>query len=154
MIDMMLPVHRESSTARSDLLREFQDLSERMGRLWASAVPGGGGLGPDVPWEPAGDIEETDDAYVLELDLPGLRKDQVSVEILDSELAVHGEIKERERTGVIRRQTRRVGQFDYRMSLPADADAERISAELADGVLTVRVPRAEKAKPRRIEITR
>lgn len=39
------------------------------------------------------------------------------------------------------------------MSLPADADAERISAELADGVLTVRVPRAEKAKPRRIEIT-
>lgn len=148
---MMLPVRRESSTARWDLLREFQDLSERMGRLWASAVPGGGGLGPDVPWEPAGDIEETDDAYVLELDLPGLRKDHVSVEVLDSELAVHGEVKEKERTGVIRRQTRKVGQFDYRMSLPADA--ERISAELADGVLTVRVPRAEKAKPRRIEIT-
>ncbi|MBT2493237.1 Hsp20/alpha crystallin family protein [Streptomyces sp. ISL-96] len=124
-----------------------------MGRLWASAVPGGGGLVPDVPWEPAGDIEETDDAYVLELDLPGLRKDQVSVEVLDSELAVHGEVKEKERTGVVRRQTRRVGQFDYRMSLPADADAERISAELTNGVLTVHVPRAEKAKPRRIEIT-
>ncbi|MGW7458129.1 Hsp20/alpha crystallin family protein [Streptomyces sp. NPDC054797] len=46
------------------------------------------------PWEPADDVEETDDAYVayvLELGLPGLREDQVTVEVLDSELAVHGE---------------------------------------------------------------
>ncbi|TVL91285.1 Hsp20/alpha crystallin family protein [Streptomyces sp. SAJ15] len=149
---MTVPVHREGSTRR-DLLREFQDLTDRMGRLWAAAVPGGGGLVSEHPWEPADDVEETDDSYVIELDLPGLRRDQITVEVLDSELAVHGEVKEKERVGVLRRQTRRIGQFDYRMSLPADADAEHISAELAHGVLTVRVPRTQRAKPRRIEIT-
>ncbi|MFE9399962.1 Hsp20/alpha crystallin family protein [Streptomyces flavidovirens] len=151
---MALPVRREESTARRDVLHELHELYERMGELWRSAVPGGGGLVPDMPWAPADDIEETDEAYVLELDLPGLRKDQVTVEVLDSELAVHGEVKEKERTGVVRRQTRQFGAFDYRMSLPADADADHIQAELADGVLTVRVPRAGREKARRIEIKR
>ncbi|MEV4680603.1 Hsp20/alpha crystallin family protein [Streptomyces kurssanovii] len=62
-------------------------------------------------------------------------------------------MKEKERTGVLHRQTRRFGQFDYRMNLPADADPERISADLTHGVLTVRVPRTGHEKPRRIEIT-
>lgn len=123
------------------------------GTTVAVGVPGGGGLVPDAPWEPPADLEETDDAYVLELDLPGLRKDQVSVDVLDSELTVHGEVKERERPGILHRQTRRAGRFAFRMSLPADADAEHIRAELAHGVLTVRVPRAPQARPRRIQIT-
>ncbi|MEW2135584.1 Hsp20/alpha crystallin family protein [Streptomyces sp. NPDC005409] len=92
-------------------------------------------------------------AYVLGLELPGLRRDQVTVEVLDAELAVHGETREKERTGVVRRQTRRVGQSDYRMSLPADADADRISADLSHGVLTVRTPRAVSGTSRRIEVT-
>jgi HSP20 family protein len=54
---------------------------------------------------------------------------------------------------VLHRQTRRVGRFDYRWALPADADADHVTAELTDGVLTVRVPKTEKSRPRRIEIT-
>ena len=53
---------------------------------------------------------------------------------------------------MVRRHTRHIGQFDYRTSLPPDSDIEHISAELTHGVLTVRVPKAEQAKPHRIEI--
>ncbi|MFF8196279.1 Hsp20/alpha crystallin family protein [Streptomyces bobili] len=58
-----------------------------------------------------------------------------------------------ERTGVLRHRTRRTGQSDHRVTLPQDTDEEHVSAEPTDGVLTVKVPKAEKAKPRRTEIT-
>jgi HSP20 family protein len=149
---MALPVRREQSRPVWDPFREFQDLYERMGRLWQSAVPGGGGLAGEA-WAPLADLEETDDAYLLEVDLPGVKKDDITVELNAGELVVHGEIKEKERTGVLRHRTRRTGQFDYRVMLPQDTDEEHVSAELTDGVLTVKVPKAEKAKSRRIEIT-
>ncbi|MFI6853945.1 Hsp20/alpha crystallin family protein [Streptomyces sp. NPDC050416] len=149
---MALPVRREQRSPVWDPFREFQDLYQRMGQLWQSAVPGGGGLLSET-WAPLADLEETDDAYVVEVDLPGVKKDDITVELNAGELTVHGEIKEKERTGVLRSRTRRTGQFDYRVTLPQDTDEERITAELADGVLTVKVPKAEKAKPRRIEIT-
>jgi len=65
---------------------------------------------------------------------------------------VHGEIKERERVGILRRRTRRTGQFDYRVRLPGDVDEEGIEASLEGGVLTVRVPKSERARRRRIEV--
>jgi HSP20 family protein len=79
------------------------------------------------------------------------RKD-VNVEMRDSELIISGEIKEKERKGVLRRQTRKAGEFEYRVTLPGDSDAEHIEANLHDGVLTVRVPKTEQAKPQRIEV--
>ncbi|WP_346656974.1 Hsp20/alpha crystallin family protein [Streptomyces sp. F001] len=82
-----------------------------------------------------------------------MSKDQITVEVTDVELDVHGEIKEKERSGVVRRHTHHIGQFDYRTNLPPNSDTEHISAELTNGVLTVRVPKTEKAKPHRIEIT-
>ncbi|WP_251016603.1 Hsp20/alpha crystallin family protein [Streptomyces sp. ISL-99] len=85
--------------------------------------------------------------------MPGAKKDDITVELNAGELSVHGEIKEKERTGVLRSRTRRTGQFDYRVPLPQDTDEEHVTAELADGVLTVKVPKAQKTKPRRIEIT-
>ncbi|MEV6958668.1 Hsp20/alpha crystallin family protein [Streptomyces sp. NPDC051207] len=75
------------------------------------------------------------------------------VEVLDTELTVRGEVKDKERGGILRRQKRRVGQFAFRMGLPDDADTEKISASLAYGVLTVHVPRAHQAKRHRIPIT-
>ncbi|MCP9993761.1 HSP20 family small heat-shock protein [Streptomyces albogriseolus] len=53
----------------------------------------------------------------------------------------------------LRRQTRRTGSFSYRTTLPQNADTEKITADLAHGILTVRVPKAASATPRRIEIT-
>jgi HSP20 family protein len=113
-----------------------------------------GALGSQQPpaWVPSADIEETDDAYVLELDLPGVNRDDVNIELRDNEVRITGEIKEKERTGVLRRQTRRVGQFEFMVTLPGDIDPEKVEASLHEGVLTVRLGKAAPRKPRQIEV--
>lgn len=63
-----------------------------------------------------------------------------------------GELKETEREGMFRRRTRRTGSFQYRTNLPSDIRADDIDARLDDGVLTLRIPKAEAAQPKKIEI--
>ncbi|MET7687737.1 Hsp20/alpha crystallin family protein [Streptomyces sp. NPDC005483] len=82
----------------------------------------------------------------MELELPGVAKDQITVEVAEGELDIHSEIREKEHTGTVRRQTPRIGQFDYRTILPPNSDTEHISADLNNGVLTVKVPKTEKGK--------
>jgi HSP20 family protein len=100
----------------------------------------------------AGNLEEKDDAYVLEAELPGVKREDVTIELVGNELVISGELKEQERTGVVRRRVRRTGRFEYRLSLPEQVDADKVDATLADGVLTVRVPKSERAQRRKIEI--
>ena len=133
---------------RFEPFRELDQLQAQMGELLESALTGDG-----APWVPAVDIEETDDAWTLEAELPGVEKEDVDIQMNDSELVVKGEIKERERTGIMRRRTRRVGEFEFRVTLPGPADAENIDAKLDGGVLTIRIPKPEQAQPRRIEIS-
>jgi HSP20 family protein len=132
--------------------REFEDIYDRMGRLMNFAL---GDLGPtqlaDVPWSPMADVSETDDAYRVHVEVPGISKDQIDVQLMDRELVVSGEIKEHE-DGKQRQSSRRTGRFEYRTFLPGDVKPDEVSAELADGVLTVTVPKSEEAKPRRIEV--
>jgi HSP20 family protein len=110
------------------------------------------GAGNGGAWMPLADIEETEDAWLIEADLPSVDRKDVNVELRDAELIISGEIKEKERKGVLRRRARRTGQFEYRVTLPGKADAEKIEANLHDGVLTVRVTKSEKERPRRIEV--
>ncbi|WP_267892290.1 Hsp20/alpha crystallin family protein [Streptomyces scabiei] len=77
----------------------------------------------------------------------------MTVEVSDGELDVHGEVRQKERTGAVRRQTRPIGRFDYRTAPPPNADTEHTSAELDNGVLTVRVPKTDKVRARRVQIT-
>ncbi|MDP8928091.1 MAG: Hsp20/alpha crystallin family protein [Actinomycetota bacterium] len=147
---MTLPAPRSSSPPRRwDPFREFEDLYEQMGQLMQSTF----GRVPDAAWVPLADLSETEDAYVVEVDLPGVKRDDVNVEVNGNQVAITGEIKERERVGWFRYRTRRTGRFEYRTSLPRDVDAEKIEATMTEGVLTVRVPKSEQAKPRRIQIT-
>ncbi|MEU3253738.1 Hsp20/alpha crystallin family protein [Streptomyces sp. NPDC006997] len=134
---------------------ELDDLRARMDQLMHTVFPGGGypEFGAAEPWAPLADVVDTEDAYLVELELPGVAKDQITVEVGEGELDIHGEIREKEHTGVVRKQTRRIGQFDYRTTLPPNSDTEHISADLADGVLTVRVPKTERGKAHRVEIT-
>jgi HSP20 family protein len=131
-----------------DPFRELDDLYDRMSRLWQT----GGGSGLER-WSPPADVEETDDAWVVELDVPGVDRDDIDIQLNDRELAITGEVQEKERTGVLRRQTRRVGQFRYAVTLPGDVDGDGVTAQLKDGVLEVRVPKAQQAQPRRITIS-
>jgi HSP20 family protein len=130
-----------------DLGELHQQMERIMGEILTGAVPGNGAI-----WEPPVDIEETDDAWIVEAELPGAKQEDVNVEVRENELVVAGEIKEKERKGILRRRTRRVGQFEYRVMLPGEVDAERIDASLDHGVLTIRVPKPERTQPRRIEV--
>jgi HSP20 family protein len=103
-------------------------------------------------WTPLADIEEEDNAFLIELELPGVKRDDVNIELVGNELTITGELKERERKGIVRRRTRRVGRFDYRVMLPRQVDAEHIEAKIHDGLLTVRIPKSESGR-RRIEVS-
>lgn len=106
----------------------------------------------EAVWSPLVDVEETDDAYIVEADLPGVRPDDVRVEMVGNELVVSGEIKERQRTGVLRRRGRRTGRFEYRVAISDHVASDRIEATLSDGVLTVRLPKAERVERRQIPV--
>ena len=136
--------------------REFEDIYDRMGQLMNLAF----GLMPadlgDMPWSPLADLSETDNAYVVKVDLPGVNKDQVDIQLQDRELVISGEITEPEDSSSGRRRhrgTRRAGRFEFRTYLPGEVNADAVTARLSDGVLTVTVPKSEAAKPRKIEIT-
>ena len=84
--------------------REFEDIYDRMGQLMNFAF----GLTPavlaDMPWVPLADLSETDDAYVVKAELPGVNKDQVNIQLQDRELVISGEVPEPERARQRQRQ--------------------------------------------------
>jgi HSP20 family protein len=126
---------------------EFAELTRRMNTLWES------GLGALERWSPLADVEESDDAYTVEVEVPGVARDDIDVQLDARRLTVPGEVKDKQRTGVLRRRTRRVGRFAYSVTLPTEVDADGVTARLHDGVLTIRVPKPETMRPRRIAIT-
>jgi HSP20 family protein len=126
-----------------DPFGEFTQLWNRMGQLFEPMATQGGA------WVPAVEAEETDDAYLVRAELPGIRREDVDIELSSGELRISGEIKDENRGSAMRR---RQGRFAYRASLPPDCDAERAEAHMADGVLTVRIPKSSQARPRKIEV--
>ncbi len=142
--------HPQQMPAMPEPFRDMQNLWERMGEMfdpgWALTRMGGG------PWQPMVDVEETDDAYVYELELPGVHRDDITVEVRDNDLRITGEFTEKERTGVMHRQNRRSGSFSYRSTLPPGVDTNDVEAALNDGVLSVTVRKAAQSQPHKIEI--
>jgi HSP20 family protein len=150
---MALPARRAGAEeARSDPLAEFSDLSEQLSRLfnqrWSDLPSVAAGEG----FTPLADVEETDDAYLIDVELPGVNKGDVDIEISDRRLVVSGERKEKERVGLLRRRTRSWGRFHYEITLPDPVDEEHVEAGLSDGVLHLRVPKRESARRRRIPV--
>lgn len=154
---MALPVRREDRTPETaqrwsgwDPFAELERLTSQLDRIfgdWASWPVAAEGF------TPLADIEETDDAFIVEVELPGVRKEDVDIEISGRRLVVTGERAERERVGVLRRRRRVTGRFHYEVVLPTDVDDEHVTAELADGVLTIRVPKAESHRARKIKVS-
>jgi HSP20 family protein len=151
-----LPERRATAAPeRWEPLSELEQVTDRMRRMLEQTFGAFGWPSPltdKAGWSPLVDIEETDDAYVVEAELPGVKREHVNVELIGNELTVTGEIKEPARKGTVRRRTRRTGRFDYSVSLPHQVDAAKIAASLKEGVLTVRVPKSERAQRRRIEV--
>jgi HSP20 family protein len=149
---MTVPWHRSSgSPGRWDPVREFEDLYTQMGHLMGTAF--GPPAGAGTSWLPLADVSETDDAYLVEVDLPGVKSKDINIEVVGNELLITGEVKQTEGKGLLRRKQRRVGEFEFRLALPHEVDADRIEANLAEGVLTVRIPKRETVKSRRVTVT-
>ena len=157
---MALPIRRTTAVPEGDderepprgwdPLAELDQLNRRLAGyldLWRQGPPLLDGL-----FTPPADVEETRDAYLVDIELPGIRKQGLDIEIAGRRLTVRGERKEKERVGILRRRERTVGRFQYEVTLPGNVDEDGIKASLDDGVLTVCVPKPASERPRRIDV--
>ncbi|WP_157041657.1 Hsp20/alpha crystallin family protein [Nitriliruptor alkaliphilus] len=135
--------------------RDVAPLSE-VDRLFRQVLGGG----PDAAatagaFAPAIDVEETEDGYTLHVELPGVPADDVDVSLEENVLTVSGERRfydERDERS-FRRIERHVGRFHRSVRLPDRVQGDGVTATAKDGVLTIVVPKADEAKPRRIPVT-
>jgi HSP20 family protein len=104
-------------------------------------------------WSPALDLYQNGDNIVAVLELPGMRKEDIEISLHDGTLAISGERKSSSLNGEKAERTERyVGSFRRSISLPARVDASKVGATYRDGILTVTLPKAEEAKPKRINV--
>jgi len=106
-------------------------------------------------WAPALDIAERTDAYLVTVELPGVKLDDLEITLEDGLLTIQGE---RQFTGESSEQQyhrveRSSGAFHRSITLPAHVEADAVEASMEDGVLRILVPKAEEAKPKRIQVT-
>lgn len=103
---------------------------------------------------PPYEFNETEQGYLLSFDVPGISKDEIKIEVKESELRISGERKQLESStqGTRAFSGRRYGQFELSFSLPKDVDVENIEAHHENGVLELMLPKAAKAQPRTIKI--
>jgi len=137
-----------------DPMRELNAFGD-MNRLFDSFFGAQNGqTGISRRWVPAMDLVEVGDALVLKADLPGLSREDVSIEVKDGVLTISGERKDEheDKADGYYRVERTFGSFSRTLTLPKGIDAEGIAADFADGVLEVKIPKPEERKPYRIEI--
>ena len=130
--------------ARWDPIRDLLAIQQRMDRF----APGPAG------WTPPVDLHETPDAYVVTAEVPGLASDDIDIQFHDSRLTLTGTRRERPAAcEQYHRVERGHGTFSRTFQLPLPVDAERITADLRDGVLTIMCPKGPDTATRRIHIT-
>lgn len=113
-------------------------------------------MGSAQQWSfsPACDVEETDSHYLVSFDLPGVRKEDVKIELKENQLMVSGERKSDKRDNAGRHIVERFhGSFQRLFTLPSTVDTDKVEAGYQDGVLRIAIPKAEAAKPRQIKIS-
>ncbi|MDX8403344.1 MAG: Hsp20/alpha crystallin family protein [Mariprofundaceae bacterium] len=105
-------------------------------------------------WSPSVDIRETDDALRVQAELPGVDKKDVHLDVKDGVLTLSGERRYEKdvNEGNAHRIERAYGKYSRSFSLPRNVDAEKVSATMKDGVLEVKLPKRESAKPKAITI--
>ena len=140
--------------------RELSSLQGEMNRLFntffeAPGQAGNGGTGMTNRWIPAMDLVEEDEHYVLRADLPGMKEDDVNIELENNVLSVSGERKHEstDKGNGFYRMERSSGSFSRSLTLPEGVDAEAIAASFEDGVLELRIPKPEQRKPHRVRIS-
>jgi HSP20 family molecular chaperone IbpA len=118
----------------------------------------GGPWGESASWEgeltgayPV-DISEEDDTLVVEAEVPGFRREDIDVCLENDHLRIAAERKTKEAKGTKHLTERRFSRVERSFTLPTSVDPDRVEAKLEDGVLTLRLPKSEEVKPKRIEV--
>ena len=148
------------SLVRWDPFRELEDMSDRLNRAFgrsAIARPTGNGNKDALTvfdWAPSVDIVETPEEFIVKAELPDVKKEDVKVSVDGGVLRIEGERKqEKEEKGKkYHRVERSYGSFFRSFTLPDNVDEGKVQAEFKDGILNVRLHKAEKVKPKAIEI--
>lgn len=141
-----------------ETFRELENVSERLSRLLAASRAGAGDGQKEsmalADWVPAVDVLETDTEFQIRAELPGIEKEQVSLAVEEGVLTISGRREqEKEENGKRYHKIERAyGSFARSFTVPDIVDQHKVSAEFKNGVLTVRLPKSEKARPKSIEV--
>jgi HSP20 family protein len=129
---------------------ELAELRSRFDRMFGDVTNG-----HDREWMPAIDIRREDDRIVVHADMPGIKPDEIKIEVVDDALTLsgrHEEQEERKEADYVRRE-RRVGTFSRTIALPQGIDAKQIKAHTRDGVLEVDIPLPKESASEPVTIT-
>jgi len=131
--------------------RELEDMQRGLSRILDDTSFGTTGTGQ---WAPAVDIRETDVALLVQVELPGIDKKDVKLEVKDSVLTISGERKYEKdvKEEHAHRIERSYGRFVRSFSLPTNVDTDKVDASMNNGILEVRLPKKESAKPKAITV--
>ena len=143
------------SRQRSNVPSVFDRLREDFDRTLQTMWSENGGFGELAGnWQPSVDIAETDDALEVKADLPGIKPEDIEISVHDNRLTIKGERKdESESTDKeIHRVERHYGSFYRSILLPAGCDADQVSAESDNGVITIRLPKPAESKAKRVAV--
>lgn len=143
-----------STLVRWEPFRELGTLQSEMSRLMNGMLEGNGRQSQN--WVPALDVWETPTEVVYAFDLPGIREEQITIEVKDETLTISADREKTEETSEngFYRFERRYGTFARAVGLPQGVDQDNISARYENGVLEVRVPKPEEQKPKKIELAK
>ena len=150
---MDLPIRRRDDDRRPE--QEFEQLRNAFAsqlERWPDFVSSLHERLRDVA--PLVDVEETDDSYLFEVELPGVKREDIDLQVDQGSVRLTGERRERQRVGLLRHRTRTTGRFSLAVTLPGPVDSEAVTAGLDHGVLTIVVPKADQARRRRISVGR
>lgn len=136
-----------------DPFRELEDVSNRLNRIFSRSPSRAESSQESLTvadWSPSADITETDVAYVIKAEIPGVKKEDIKVAIQDGMLTMQGERKmEKEEKGKkFHRVECSYGSFVRSFRMPEDADENSVKAEFKDGILNVTLAKSAKAKPK------
>lgn len=141
---------------RWDPFRDLNMLQDRMNRLFEDAGRGARSEEPSSTtiWSPAVDIYETENEIVVQAELPGMDRKDITLHLENNVLTIRGDRKFQKETKEdnYHRIERSYGGFSRSFSIPTTVDEEKIRADYKDGVLKVALPKKEQAKPKQIQI--
>ena len=143
---------------RWEPVREMEDFQNRLSTLFGRPLRRTNGHGREditlADWMPLADITEDEKEYLIKAELPELKREDVKVTVENGVLTISGERKfeKEEKKRKFHRVERGYGTFVRSFTLPDDADASKVKAEFKNGLLTVHLPKSERAKPKQIEV--